>query len=696
MRNKTLSFIGIVTLGLCVSSCNYISILTNKLKSITLSDSTSAYIVGDSFFDKCNLSIKGKYNNGNEVTFERNQVVFNLTYGSSAKDINTPFEQEGSYKLTVSAEGIVSNTLTISVFASTQYVSNIQVNSTSTIEKNSSKDVSLTLTVSPTRYTVPILYQNSDSSVVSISKVNDTSYFIRGLEIGEADLTFRALKNATTYFETVFHVTVTINQKVKINQTYSQFVENNYYATSSCPTSGDVKLLVIPVWFSDSDSFVSTSSKDNIRSDIETAFFGTKEQTGWHSVSSYYEEESKGLLHLTGTVSEWYSPTNISASDASSYSNTAQATFVKNTVKWYFDNHSGDSRTNYDYDGDGYLDGVMLIYAAPDYSCYSSFTSNMWAYCFYVQQTSLKNPSNPGVNAFFWASYDFLYGSNRAYNRTGGNYHSGDTSNCLIDGHTYIHEMGHMFGLEDYYDYSQSTSPIAGFAMQDNNVGGHDPYSTMAFGWSDPYIPTETCEITINDFQSSHDLILLSPNWNSYNSPFDEYLLLELYTPTGLNKFDCNYQYQGRYPQGPDMVGIRLWHVDARLYTMNNKFTTNVNNSSPFYTAFNNTYKTEEEDEHGRNSFSYSLSGNDDYQRFNMLHLIRKDTSKNFTSKTDLSTADLFVKNSVFNMSDYSSQFYKNNGRLNSGVSLGWSFTVKNISNVSEDIYSATIQLTKI
>ena len=38
----------------------------------------------------------------------------------------------------------------------------------------------------------------------------------------------------------------------------------------------------------------------------------------------------------------------------------------------------------------------------------------------------------------------------------------------------------------------------------------------MAFGWSDPYIPTETCEITINDFQSSHDLILLTPN--SFNS----------------------------------------------------------------------------------------------------------------------------------------------------------------------------------
>ena len=89
------------------------------------------------------------------------------------------------------------------------------------------------------------------------------------------------------------------------------------------------------------------------------------------------------------------------------------------------------------------------------------------------------------------------------------------------------------------------------------------------------------------------------------------------------------------------MVGIRLWHVDARLYTMNNKFTTNVNNSSPFYTAFNNTYKTEEEDEHGRNSFSYSLSGNDDYQRFNMLHLIRKDTSKNFTSKTETLSVSL-------------------------------------------------------
>ena len=62
-------------------------------------------------------------------------------------------------------------------------------------------------------------------------------------------------------------------------------------------------------------------------------------------------------------------------------------------------------------------------------------------------------------------------------------------------------------------------------------------------------------------------MILLSPSPNSSNSPFDEYLLLEYYTPTGLNKFDCDYSYHYPYdyPQGPKASGIRVWHVDARL-----------------------------------------------------------------------------------------------------------------------------------
>ena len=142
-----------------------------------------------------------------------------------------------------------------------------------------------------------------------------------------------------------------------------------------------------------------------------------------------------------------------------------------------------------------------------------------------------------------------MYSSDKASQRTGkSSYGNGDTRYCNVDAHTFIHEMGHVLGLQDYYDYDGIGTAVGGFTMQDNNVGGHDPYSVIAYGWAQPYIPTNTVTLTINDFQSSHDVVLLANH--TVNSPFDEYLLVELYTPTGLNKFDTDYRYKYYYPQG--------------------------------------------------------------------------------------------------------------------------------------------------
>ena len=41
---------------------------------------------------------------------------------------------------------------------------------------------------------------------------------------------------------------------------------------------------------------------------------------------------------------------------------------VTSAPDWYFENHSDESRTDYDSNGDGYLDGVILVYAAPESS----------------------------------------------------------------------------------------------------------------------------------------------------------------------------------------------------------------------------------------------------------------------------------------------------------------------------------------
>ena len=59
-------------------------------------------------------------------------------------------------------------------------------------------------------------------------------------------------------------------------------------------------------------------------------------------------------------------------------------------------------------------------------------------------------------------------------------------------------------------------------------------------------------------------MILLTPEWNEHNSPFDEYLLLEYYTPTGLNELDSRIPYKSR-PLVYNIPGIKMYHIDNRL-----------------------------------------------------------------------------------------------------------------------------------
>ena len=467
---------------------------------------------------------------------------------------------------------------------------------------------------------------------------------------------------------------------------------------SCTPSVGEANILVIPVWFSDSDSYVATTNKDKVREDIQKAYFGTDSETGWKSVKTYYEEESHGALTLVGTVSSWYECGKRSREYGTDDNYTTKTrTLVKNATNWYFTQNPSVSRRSFDKDGDGYLDGVMLIYAAPDSQVGNQSYENLWAYCYWVQETNQQSNSNPGVNAFFWASYDFMYGYNTVGSRTGySKYYNGDTRHCSIDSHTFIHEMGHMYGLEDYYDYSTQYNPAGGFSMQDCNVAGHDPFSSFALGWGKAYIPTESMTINLKPFATSGEMILLTPNFNSYNSPFDEYLLLEYYTPTGLNTFDSTYQYSNSYPKGSQEIGIRLWHVDARLFYYNNEnnpnpssvtftYTPNVRNHYTYH-AMSNTYYNSQDD--STSAYLSPLGSN--YYNFNILQLIRNNIAASVKPTDDFTTSSMFRMGSSFNMNTYKSQFV-NGSKLNKSVDLGFSFSV--VNTVAE---YATITITKL
>lgn len=478
--------------------------------------------------------------------------------------------------------------------------------------------------------------------------------------------------------------------KKTLKYDYTDVTGNNFARIDSCPSVGTAKLLVIPVWFTDSSTCISTSKKANVRSDIQTAYFGSASDTGWQSVKSFYETESHGQLALTGTVTDWY---ECGKSSSYFYSDNGMKTgqFAELAANWYFQNNPSDSRKNYDCDGDGYLDGVMCIYGYPNFRSKSGSGSNLWAYAFWLQDSSKNSKTSPGLNSFFWASYDFMYGSN-ASSRTGYSYHYGDTSHCSVDAHTYIHEMGHVFGLDDYYDYNDVAEPAGKITMQDENVCGHDPYSVMALGWASPYIPTETMDITINSFQESGDLILLTPSWNKYDSPFDEYILLELYSPTGLNQFDATYQYAGR-DLAPNAAGIRVWHVDSRLITYKNSsypFTTYPLENNGVELAMSNTYWSNDEDNNNIYTSRLAQEVSSTYGNYNLLQYIRKDSYANYKPNSVISSSNMFKQGDTFKMNTYKNQFYTS-GRLNNGLELGWEFKVKSLNSSK-----ATITVTKV
>ena len=127
-------------------------------------------------------------------------------------------------------------------------------------------------------------------------------------------------------------------------------------------------------------------------------------------------------------------------------------------------------------------------------------------------------------------------------------------------------------------------------------------------------------------------------------------------------------------------TGIRIWHVDARLVKINDRglgrisvdatHPKKVPNEDNLHFMMTNTYFSQREDMSGR--LSVCGAG---YYNYNILQLIRNDTSATYEAQEDLSGSDLFGNGSQFTCSKFNGQFV-NGKKLNSGDLLGWTVNV--------------------
>ncbi len=422
---------------------------------------------------------------------------------------------------------------------------------------------------------------------------------------------------------------------------YSLLKHKNYHL--ALPSIGEQKLLVIPVDFSDYPA-TNLGNKEESINNIKKAFFGNEGNNQFESVASFYNKSSYGKLSIDGFVSDWYR-SKYSLSELNRQTNRASITknIYRDALNWYQDKYG--NLDEYYIDGDS-SNGVpvYLVYAAPLSEGEKAKDSVFWAYS--VNQEAL----------FSWSSYHLL--NPDIFGR--------------VDAHTFIHEVGHLFGLEDYYNLNdESYNPTGGADMMDNSLGDHSGFSKMLLDWITPIVITDSTTIKLRPFTNTGDLILIKDNWNQ--TPFDEYLLIEFYSPNYLNSVDAR-----RYSDPlMNQIGIKVYHVDARLGFISNNtllpFKYVADNTYPFstyrvYFAHDNTFTSGD-------SFSENI----------LLHLLESSGQNTFKDGYKAKNETLFKTGDSFGVNTFQNYDFNDN-----------SLCIYNFEIISLNNTEATIEINKL
>lgn len=431
-----------------------------------------------------------------------------------------------------------------------------------------------------------------------------------------------------------------------------------YYSLN---TTGRQKLLVVPVQLRGATQWTS-----NMLSRLETAFFGTPDETNyWESVSSYYSKSSYEKLTLEGEV---INPIqlNYSVSQLSSYNRFSD--IISDYIVPAFDQQVDNQiKQEYDQDKDSYIDATIFVYSNPyDGDAY-------WAWVWYLQDQN-ASISNPSVGNYMWASYEFM----------------NDSGTNRIDAHTYIHETGHLLGSDDFYS-NEDYDPVGDLEMQSYNVGDMGAFSKFQFGWSTPYVidgSRDVIELTIGTSSLYSDAILINDNWNG--SSLDEYLLIEYYTPTQNNQLDSENSYNGSRMYTKS--GLRIYHVDARMAKLRKT-----------YSGYSFVSYSDEINDDGYVYFPAASNLGKDwtyfddpslFESYKLVSLMQSDVvrvvsgARHFKNNGTASNSTLFDINETFTANDTS---FTNGINFNDGSLIGYSVTL-----ISKNDTYATVRIEKI
>ena len=422
---------------------------------------------------------------------------------------------------------------------------------------------------------------------------------------------------------------------------------------------------------------------DGLDCDIETLerIFNSEQDSfdRLKSVSSYYQYNSYGKADLDFHFMIYDSKMTCKESydrNSSSYD------FLEDIFDYAKNHYEGDFN-ELDKNNDGYADLVIFLGGEDPYKTVKDGSMyHVYSASGAVNSWSIPTVGDPQMKYFIKVPFYGMENDPEPANR--------ESALRVL-----IHEIGHAYGLMDYYDfvpYNGGTLDVVGtFDMQSYDVGDWNCFSRFSVGWLDPYlinddIKSVTLKLTCSSENNNAILIPTSKGWNG--TAFDEYLLIDVMAPEGANGYDWDWglnEWQAK-PMGAQLEGgVRILHVDARLAlktSKENEYEELVAVFSPV-DGYDEIMSILNDPGYGnRMSLSHRYSCSNGYEPliegdsrfFHILDIVPRDGSDKYRISTPseywyfylFSPGDLFTTGDVFSMEEKSAAFpnapYANNG----------------------------------
>lgn len=452
----------------------------------------------------------------------------------------------------------------------------------------------------------------------------------------------------------------------------------SFYETSA--EARTIHCMIIPVHFTDGYGY---DDYDFFCAQVDKMMNGTEV----YSARQYYINASYGMIDLQYEIMPVYEVGMSSWDMENKWYSTPDFYWYTEHYWQIYDStraaYKGDL-SKFDTDNDGYADIVIMVFDDPSVDGISKRGTLYGGKVVSLSYNRIAHNADHNYpsccHAICLERYQMMPDDGKGES---WRWENDEITNWMV----LNHELGHMFGVPDLYcidtiEPYTNHNPL-GFDLHVNEMGDLNSWTKLSFGWIDPYVITPDVEKATLRLRCSAlypDCILIptSKGWNG--SPFDEFMLVEVFAKAGNNTVHWDDQLT-EFTSQTDPArqgGVRILHIDQRMAyagggwfdpsrdKVNRKSIVQIHSANTMSIGIAVSDSPDKDNAFYYNIHAMTRSGKDPL-------FLRRENQRGYF---DFCACDLFIPGSSFSMESHSSAF-ANAPYMNNHGTLDYAVTVE-------------------